>query len=84
MNRTECVHHPQPEYRECHHVGDRYVAVFWGTGGFGGKGWLCRSGVTGRRGSITAWADKELQSMLDELRGVEMARVCLPGAESAP
>ena len=65
---SECPHHPKPKYRECYHIGDRFVVVYWGSGGFGGEGWLCTSGTIGKRGSITAWADKELDYMLAKLR----------------
>lgn len=65
---SECPHHPRPEFRECHHVDDRYVAVYWGASPFGGEGWMVRSGTIGKRGSMTSWADTELDWMLERLR----------------
>lgn len=63
----ECPHHPQPEYRECHHVGREYVAVYWGASPFGAEGWLARKGNLDDRGAMTSWADSELAWMLEVL-----------------
>lgn len=66
---TECAMHPRGEYRECHHVGNRYVAVYWGEGAIGGgEGWIARSGFTDRPGSMSSWAETELDYMLERLR----------------
>ena len=68
LSMTECPEHPQPKYRECHHVGKNWVATHWGTGGFGREGLLVTRGRTGHRGSVTAWADKEFNYFIAELR----------------
>jgi len=62
---SECPMHPRPEFRECHHVGERYVEVHWDSG-FGD--WVARSATVGKRGSMSAFASKELDYMLQRLR----------------
>lgn len=63
---SECPHHPADKYRECHHVGDEYVAVWWDAQM---GDWISTYGTIGKRGSMSAFARKELPWMLQKLRG---------------
>jgi len=63
---SECPHHPLGEYRECHHVGKDFVAVYWDKRF---KCWVSTAGTIGKRGSISGRADTELPYMLARLRG---------------
>lgn len=62
---SECPHHPAAEYRECHHAGEDYVAVWWDEGM---RDWISTYGTIGKRGSMSAFARKELPYMLERLR----------------
>jgi hypothetical protein len=64
---NECPYHPQPKYRECHHVDADFVAVWWDAGF---RDWISTYGTVGKRGSMSAIASKELPYMLELLRGV--------------
>ena len=63
--RTECPMHPSSEFRECHHIGNNYVEVHWDEGF---KDWVVRCATVGKRGSISAFASKELDYMIERLR----------------
>lgn len=57
--------HPLSDFRECHHVGDKFVEVHWDKRF---QDWIVKSGTVGRRGSVSAFASKELDWMLERLR----------------
>ena len=65
MRPSECPYHPTGEYRECHHVGTDYVAVWWDVKM---GAWISTYGTIGKRGSISSFADKELPYMLEKLK----------------
>jgi hypothetical protein len=62
---SECPYHPSSRYRECHHVGEDFVAVWWSEGM---GDWVSTYGTIGKRGSMSAFAAKELVYMLERLR----------------
>ena len=53
---SECPYHPRPKHRECHHLGDDFVTVYWDDKM---GGWLTTYGGISRRGSMTTWASRE-------------------------
>lgn len=61
---SECPYHPSSLYRECHHAGDDFVAVWRMPGG----DWISTYGTIGKRGSISGFASKELEYMLERLK----------------
>lgn len=53
---SECPYHPRPTHKECHHLGDDYVTVYWHDDM---RSWLVKYGSLSRRGSMTTWASPE-------------------------
>lgn len=63
---SECPYHARPKHRECHHIGEDYVTVYWHDDM---RRWLVKYGHLSHRGSITTLAvPEEVEYMLSKLR----------------
>jgi len=64
---NECPYHSGPEYRECHHIGDRFVAVYLNPE-MGRYAWIATLGRINHRGSVSGWALYHFEDFMRELR----------------